>query len=231
MGVHARLLWATLIFEQKCSICSEKNWLKMKQTKKIAQNVELNERTNEYYIHENDKLDIATKSLLSFHLSISRSVYAQWIGRFSRWFEYCKIVSVIEMKLRMYKWWLYVINFFLIGFEFFFFCFFSLYYCGVCEREWPNFICIEFYLLKDIKRISIFTVLWCWLFLAFIHAFFRLFICFANFALRIMKCSQIKNEIVQFTFFSWIFDFLFTFVWACIHSHRVNSIFFSRWFY
>lgn len=111
----------------------------------------------------------------------------------------------------MYKWWLYVINFFLIGFDLFTSVFFSFW----CAREWPNFTCIEFYLLKDIKRISIFTVAVVLAFFGFHSCVFVclsvcLFcICFENNEKRVKQ----KND----------FSFLFTFVPARIVRLYVRS--------
>lgn len=85
--------------------------------------------------------------------------------------------------------------------------FFLLFFLSFwCAREWPNFTCIEFYLLKDIKRISIFTVAVVLAFFGFHSCVFVclsvcLFcICFENNEKRVKQ----KNELTKFTFFSWI---------------------------
>lgn len=133
------------------------------------------------------QLDIATKSLLTFFFIFS--IYAQWIGRFSLRFEYCKIVSVIEMKLRRYEWRLYVIIFFWLvsTFSSAYFRFFL----AVCAREWPKF---HMHWILFIERhqahFNIYhTVVWCWLFSAFNYTF--LFVCL--FVLRMVQTSQTKK--------------------------------------
>lgn len=94
-----------------------------------------------------------------------------------------------------------------------------------------NFTCIEFYLLKDIKRISIlFTVAWCWLFSAFIHAFFRLFACVSVcfvfcFENNEMECNK-KMKWYNLRFSAKILSFLFTFLVRAriVYVARVYSL-------
>lgn len=123
----------------------------------------------------------------------------------------------------------------MIGFDFFV-CFI---FVAVCAREWPtNFTCIEFYLLKDIKRISIFTIHSAVLaFFDFHFDFFWLFIClFCTFALRIvnkkMKLFHLRFSPAFSASYSQFHELSNHMLSLYIRSYRITlTVFFPRRFY